>query len=99
MKLRNRFLVCLLTLGAIAEAANADDLFDLTAVGTNNTVKSGGSSVLNLIENLSNNSNQFASLKNQDFTAGVNYVGVNNAIVVKQSFDGSGNRIVNVQVP
>jgi hypothetical protein len=99
MSLRNRCLVCLFAVGLTSSAVHADDLFSLTATGTSNTVTAGGSSVLNLVQNLSNNANQFSVLKNQNFSAAVNYVGINNAIVVNQSFDTSGNRVLNVQVP
>jgi hypothetical protein len=79
--------------------ARADDLFSIVATGSSNTVTAGGSSVLNLVQNLSNNSSQFSVLKNQNFNAAVNYVGISNAIVINQSFDSSGNRVLNLQVP
>ncbi len=77
----------------------AGDLFSLTATGGTTTVRGAGSNVINLVQDLADNSASFAPLKNQPFTSTLNYAGVSNALNVSQSFDGAGHRIVNVQVP
>jgi hypothetical protein len=92
-------LPCLFALGIRTARAAGDDLFRLNVNGTANQIKAGGSSVLSLISNLSNNEAQFAPFGNQNYTAALNYAGIPNAMKLTQSFDSSGNRIITVKVP
>jgi hypothetical protein len=74
-------------------------LFDVSASSDTTTVRAGGNSLLSLVENLSNNQNQFAPLSNQTFNSTVNYAGLANAIQVNQSFDEAGDRVLTLKVP
>lgn len=91
-------LPCVFVLAGAARAAR-DNLFSLNVIGTTNQVKAGGSSVLNLITNLSNNEAQFTPFGNQNYTAALNYAGISNAMKITQSFDAAGHRIINLKVP
>lgn len=91
--------VLLIALMVVPTAQAADNLFDISAVGTSTTVNAGSNSLLGLVENLTNNNQQFSPLKSQDFNASVNYAGIPNAIKLSQSIDTTGARSVTVQVP
>ena len=93
------FTFAALALLIVPAKSRADDLFQLSASSSTTTVNAGGSSLLNLVQNLSNNTQQFAPLKNQTFNSSLNYAGISNAFKFQQSFDSSSNRLVNVQVP
>jgi hypothetical protein len=95
----HRFLAALACLVCFTGFTNADDLFQVTASSSTNTVTSGSSSVLGLVDHLSNTSNQFSPLANQTFNANLAYAGIKNAFTFGQSFDGSGNRIITFRVP
>jgi hypothetical protein len=97
-----KFNFALLSPGFIlltAVAARGQNLFDLTATSTTSTITAGGNNVLNLVQNLTNNTAQFIPLQNQTFSSTLDYAGIANAIKVNQSFDSSGNRIITLQVP
>jgi hypothetical protein len=96
---RRTALCSLVVIASLSIRAYAADLFGIDVVGATNTVKSSNSSVVNMITDLSNNAAQFTPFANQAYTATVNYAGIPAAMKVTQSFDGAGNRIVNVSVP
>lgn len=79
--------------------ARADDLFGITATGTSSTVSASGSSVISLIDNVTSNEQQFASLSGQAYTANLNYAGIKNAVILTQSFDPNNNKVVTVSIP
>ena len=79
--------------------AHAGDLFQLTASSSTTTVNAGSSSLINLVDHLTNNTQQFTPLANQTFGASLNYAGIPSAIQFSQSFDSSGNRVINLKVP
>jgi hypothetical protein len=83
----------------VPAAASADDLFGITASSSTTTVKAGSSSLIGLVENLSNTNNQFTPLQNQNFNSSLNYAGIKNAFLINQSFDTADHRIINFQVP
>ena len=97
----NRLWILAVAATALLSAgpARAASLFDLNASSNTTTVNAGSSSLIGLVENLSNNDNQFAPLKNQTFSSSLNYAGINNAFLINQSFDASGHRVINLQVP
>jgi hypothetical protein len=92
-------LALLAPIALVCASAHAQNLFQINANGSTTTVNTGGSSLLGLVDNLSNNSQQFSALQNKSFTANVNYVGIPSAITFGQSFDTTGDRLLNVQVP
>jgi hypothetical protein len=92
-----RFLV--LVGVTLCSAVARGQLFDVSASSSTTSVKSGGNSLVSLLENVSNTQNQFAPLANQTFNSSVNYAGIANAVQINQSFDANGNRILNVSVP
>ncbi len=94
-----RLLAGALLVAGFSHVARAGDLFDLNASSSTTTVKSGSSSLIGLVDNLSNNNNQFAPLQNQTFSSTLDYAGIKNAILIDQSFDTAGHRILTVQVP
>lgn len=59
----------------------------------------GGSNVIDLVSNLTNNAGQFASLNGQTFNANLNYAGIPAAVKLDQSFDVQGHRVINLRVP
>jgi hypothetical protein len=87
-------LVCLLVSSTVRA-----QLFDLNASSSTTNVTAGGSSLIGLVDHLTNTTNQFAPLSNQSFIANLTYAGIPRAITFEQSFDTSGNRLVSVQVP
>jgi hypothetical protein len=91
-------LLMVVVLVSVANTTQAD-LFSLSATGTSTTVNSGGSSLINLVDHLSNNTQQFSPLQNQAFSANLNYAGISNAVQFQQSYDSSGNRVINVKIP
>ncbi len=88
---------CVLAL--VCSNASAQNLFQLNATGSTATVNSGSSSLISLVDQLTNTSNQYSALKNQSFNATLNYAGIPSAITFQQSFDTSGNRVLSVQIP
>ena len=74
-------------------------LFGVNAGSTTTDVHAGGNSLISLLQNLSGTQDRFAPLAGQTFNSSVNYAGLPNAIDVDQSFDASGNRILNLRVP
>ncbi len=95
-----RFLTLLgFFLLAFAPAALAQNLFQVSASSSTTTVNVGSSSLIGLVDNLSNNTQQFAPLDGQSYTANLTYAGIKNALVFKQSTDSSGNQILNFRVP
>jgi hypothetical protein len=95
----HRILTAFYCLLCIPAFARAGDIFQINAASSTTSVNSGSSSVLGLIDHLSNNSNQFSPLANQSFNANLTYAGIQNAFKFQQSFDSSGNRIISFQVP
>ena len=95
---RRLVLLCCIVLG-LATSAACGQLFDVTATSDTTTVHAGSSSLIPLVENLSNNQNQFSSLGNQTFSSTLNYAGIKDAIQVNQSFDAAGDRVLNLRVP
>jgi len=93
------FLLIVVVLLTGACQVRAGDLFSLTASSNTTTVNAGGSSLINLVDHLSNNTQQFTPLQNQAFSANLNYAGISRAVQFQQSFDTDGNRVINVQVP
>jgi hypothetical protein len=70
--------------------SQADDFFNVTAVGTSGTtVNAQGGNVINLVNNLINENNQFGSLTGQGFTGTLNYGGVPNAAVFTENSAGT----------
>jgi hypothetical protein len=94
-----RILTALLCVLCVDVIARAGDLFQVTAAGGNTSISSGSSSLLGLVENLSNNTNQFEPLANKSFNATLTYAGIKNAFTFQQSFTNSGSRVINFQVP
>lgn len=69
-----------------AGVARAGDFFDVTAVGgSGTTVTAGGGNVVNLANNLINQSQQFAPLAGQGFAASLSYGGVANAALFTEN--------------
>jgi hypothetical protein len=91
-------LACVLLLG-ITTGARADGLFGLSASSSTTTINSSGSSLIGLVNRLTNTSDQFSPLANQNFSASLNYAGIPSAIEFQQSFNSSGNRIITLKVP
>ena len=92
-------LALLAAVALVCSSVRAQDLFQLNASSTTTNAAAGGSSLISLVDRLSNNDQQFSSLQNQAFSANLNYAGISNAVKFTQSFDANGNRIVGVQVP
>jgi len=82
-----------------ASPAFADDLFNLSAVSSSTATSAGGSSVIGLVNDLVNTQDKFSSLSNQTFNSKLTYAGLKDAIQLNQSFDGNGNRVINLKVP
>ncbi len=91
-------VVLMISLGSTIPA-RAGELFQLDAASSTTTVNAGGSSLINLVDHLSNNTQQFTPLANQAFSANLNYAGIPSAFKFQQSFDSSGNRILSFAVP
>src|ERR1700722_3228389 len=89
----------LLLLTIFSTAARGGGLFDITATGASSSASGSGSNVVNLVTNLTNNSQQFASLSGQNYTASLNYAGIPNAVHVTQTIDGGGVKTVTVSIP
>ena len=92
-------LLALACWAAATAAAARGQLFNVAATSDTTTVHVGGNSLIPLVENLSDNKNQFAPLGSQTFNSSITYAGIRNAIQLNQSFDASNNRVVNLQVP
>ncbi|MDR1817409.1 MAG: hypothetical protein LBR07_04380 [Puniceicoccales bacterium] len=76
-------IACLLLVGS--GTVSAADLFSVQLNDTNNaahTATAGGSSLLDLIEEVIKNKNDFASFKNADFTSSLDYLGIAGAIKI-----------------
>jgi hypothetical protein len=86
-------------LAAFQSTAIAQNLFQINANSNTTSITAGGSSLIGLVDHLSNNSQQFSSLQNQAFNANLNYAGIPSAITFQQSFDASNDRLLTVQVP
>lgn len=68
----------------------ADEFFNVTAVGTSGTtVTAQGGDVINLVNNLINENNQFGTLAGQGFTSALTYGGVKNAAVFTENPSGT----------
>ena len=96
-----RQLVAIASLLAVLHAAPDDlraaDLFTITATSTGGapagTVSVGGKSVVDLVDNLINASGSFSGFGASDYTAGLNYAGVANAITFTNNIAGTSARL------
>jgi hypothetical protein len=71
---------CLVCVGGLMQASAAD-LFEVDAFPTTGQdIHTGGSSILDLVDNLINGQGSFSSLRTRNFTAGLSYAGVHHAI-------------------
>jgi hypothetical protein len=66
--------------------AQGGGLFDITATGASSSASASGSNVVNLVTDLTNNNQQFATLSGQNYNASLNYAGIPNAVHVTQTF-------------
>jgi hypothetical protein len=101
MRLRCVPLIGLLMLGFVS-VVHAQDLFQVNATsagGSGGTVSAGASSLIGLVNNLTNNTGQFASLSGQSYDANLTYAGIKNAILVSSTSNGDGTSSVSVSVP
>jgi len=89
----------LLLLTLFSTAAHGGGLFDITATGISSSASASGSNVVNLVTDLTNNEQQFASLSGQNYSASLNYAGIPNAVHVTQTVDVSGVKTVTVSIP
>jgi hypothetical protein len=67
--------------------AQGGGLFDITATGASSSASASGSNVVNLVTDLTNNNQQFATLSGQNYNASLNYAGIPNAVHVTQTDD------------
>lgn len=84
-------------LHAAPDDLRAADLFTITATSTGGapagTVSVGGKSVVDLVDNLINASGGFSGFGASDYTAGLNYAGVANAITFTNNIAGTSARL------
>ncbi len=81
---------------ALAASSRADDLFGVVVTDGTNTVTSTDSSVFDLATNIFDRQGEFQQFDGTDFTARINYAGLNNAIVINGDADG---QTVSVVIP
>jgi hypothetical protein len=93
------WIVLLIFLLCGATVARAGDLFNVSAGNSTTTVNAAGSSLANIVDNVTNNSGPFTPLAGQSFNAVVNYAGIPAAVRLQQSTDANGNLIINLKVP
>jgi hypothetical protein len=77
-------------IGAGAASARGEDFFQLSADATSGTpahVSTGGSNVIDLVNNLIEQESDFATLANRDFTGSLTYGGVKNAALFSANAD------------
>jgi hypothetical protein len=94
-----RFIVVVVVVMCVSLSTSvlAGDLFQITAISAtdpSNTVTAGGSSVVDLIENLVESESQFRSLENQGFSATLNYAGVKDAVRISRNAAGTSATVV-----
>lgn len=76
-----------------AGAAEAVDLFQITATGGGNTVVVGGSSIIDLVDNAVNTQGAFAPFQNADTSFNLNWGGVGNAVTVTKNAANTGGTL------
>ena len=96
--MRNGFCGFVIALLATSAATRAGDLFQVSATGGGQTVNAGGSNVIDLASDAAGSKNEFSSL-GSNFNADLKYAGINNAVVLNQSTDSAGHKILNLKVP
>jgi hypothetical protein len=79
--------------------AQGGGLFDITATGASSSASASGSNVVNLVTDLTNNNQQFATLSGQNYNASLNYAGIPNAVHVTQTVSTGGVQTVTVSIP
>jgi len=77
-----------LALVGLAQTAQAQNLFVITASGNGNTVTVGADSILDLVDNAVNTQGDFAQFQNVNTTFALNYGGIADAITITKN---SGN--------
>ncbi|HLL90446.1 MAG TPA: hypothetical protein VK324_14195, partial [Tepidisphaeraceae bacterium] len=84
----SRSAAAFVIVSALAATASpaADELFGVTAVGTNGeTVRVTGSSLVDLVEDLVESEDQFRQLEDAGFTGNLTYAGIRNAVQVSRN--------------
>ena len=97
MRYVSLLMIVLLLYGA--SIARAGDLFNVTASSSTATVNTSGSSLANIVDNVTSNSGPFTAVAGQNFNAVVSYAGIPAAVRLQQSTDANGNLIINLKVP
>ncbi len=78
---------------SVVGVARADEPFTLSATGGSTTVDASGSHLTNLVGNLINGQNQFASLNGQALNASLRYGSLDNSILFTRNAAGTSGTI------
>ena len=98
IRCRARLALALATGAVLALVApiQADPLFGVTVTDGTNTINVTGSSVFDLADDIFDRQGEFQQFDNTDFTASIDYAGLDDAIIVNGDADG---QTVTIDIP